>query len=288
MDPARSLDLVADAFDRARPAYPPEAVRWMLEDVEPRAGAGAPTGGAPGEGPARVVELGAGTGRFTETLVAAGCTVVAADVSETTLQRAGVRVPEAGRAVAAAERLPFRSRSADLVTAASSFHRFDAAVALPECARVLRPGGRLALLWTVRDERIPWVRRLGRLVESVSRRPEPDVAASDALVDAIDESGIFGAVERSTFRSWQPTTRDLLRELVRSEPRVAHATQAERERLLGKVDELYDSYGRGADGMLLPHVTTVLRTTVLPWAVAAEPEQVAPAFEDDALLIDFR
>lgn len=277
VDPARSFDLVADAFDRARPAYPPEAVRWLLDGV------GTPPGSMP-----RVVELGAGTGKLTEGLVASGCAVVAADVSETMLERAGVRAPGADRAVAAAEQLPFRSRSADVVVAGSSFHWFDATRALPECARVLRPGGRLALLWISRDGRIPWVRRLGQLVESVSRRPDEDADPADALAATIDETGMFETVERATFRSWQATSQDLLRELVRSEPRVAHATQPERERLLGKVDELYDSYGRGADGMLLPHVTTVLRTAVLPWAVASEPEQEAPVLEDDALLIDFR
>lgn len=283
LDPARSFDLVVEAFDRSRPAYPTDAVAWLLAGT---------TGSSPGTTAA--LELGAGTGRLTEAVHAAGCDVVATDVSAVMLARLGVRAPDAPRVVAAAEQVPLGNRTADVVVAGNAFHWFDAARALPECARVLRPGGRLALAWTARDERVPWVRRLGRLVAAGSREAPPTDWVEDpagVVTEAIDETGMFETVERASFRSWEPMDRPRLHDLVRAHPAVALAGQMERERLLRKADELYDDYGRGPDGMLLPYVTTVLRTTVLPWAVPVEPEpeaeETAPAY-DDALLIDFR
>lgn len=272
VDPARSFDLVADAYDRGRPAYPDEAVTAMLHS----------SGGTHGR---HVVEVGAGTGKLTEQLLAHGCRVTATDPSAAMLARLRERAPEAAAAVGTAERLPVRSRSADLVVAAQAFHWFDAPAALAEAARVLRPGGRLVVVWSARDERIPWVRRLGRLLGTPAQHEDP--------TEAIDESALFEAVERSTYRFWQPLTPGSLRDLVTSRSQVALMSDLERERLLRKVDELYDEYGRGHDGMLLPYVTTMCHTRLLPWAVSEDvpddpPTEGGDAADDASLLIDFR
>ena len=73
---------------------------------------------------------------------------------------------------ASAEHIPLRSRSVDLVVCGQSFHWFDHDVAMAEIARVLRPGGVLALAWNTYDTGIPWVRRLKRL----TRRPSATTA----------------------------------------------------------------------------------------------------------------
>lgn len=291
VEPARSFDLVADAYDRARPSYPLEAAQWILEPPGP---------GTPGAwtGKPTVLELGAGTGKLTERLVGLGCTTTASDPSESMLTRLGTRVPAARRVAGSAEQIPLGSRSVDVVVAAQSFHWFDPARALPEIARVLRPRGRLALVWNARDERVPWVRRLGRIIEG---RPHQD----DDPVGAIDASGLFAAVERTTFRFWQPLTAELLSDLVVSRSVVALMSDRERQRVLHEVDALYAEYGRGSDGMLLPYITTVYRTEVLPWARTDDPtfeewqdrkgEQAGQSTppgrsgdDPDSLLIDFR
>ncbi len=276
VDPARSFDLVADAYDRARPSYPDDAVKAVLGDL-----ADAP----------EVVELGAGTGKLTEQLLGRGARVTATDPSEAMLGLLRRRAPAARAVAGAAEQVPLRNRSADLVVAAQAFCWFDADRALQEVARVLRPGGAFAVVWSARDERIPWVRRLGRLIGSTPETQDPTAA--------IDETGMFAAVERRTYRFWQPLDQDSLRDLVVSRSRVAVMSDGERDRLLRKVEELYEEYGRGHDGMLLPYVTTVCRTSVLPWAVPQEAAEVAEGTDtappgpsegpdDDALLIDFR
>jgi len=266
---ARSFDRVVDAYDRARPSYPNEAARWLT-----------------GPDPSTVLELGAGTGKLTERLVALGHTVTATDPSEAMLRRLTERVPGARPVLAAAEHIPAGSRSVDVVVAAQAFHWFDAERALPEIARVLKPRGVVGLLWNDRDERVPWVRRLGAIVgDNTDSRPDP--------VQILDDSGMFETVQVSTFRFWLPTTRQSLRELVLSRSSVALLSPAEREPVLHRVDELYDEYGRGHDGMLLPYVTRAYRAIMLPWAVweDAVPDSASADGPDergaDPVLIDF-
>jgi SAM-dependent methyltransferase len=260
---ARSFGGVVDAYDRGRPSYPRDGVQWLVGPV-----------------PGRVLELGAGTGKLTEQLVGLGHSVVATDPLEPMLRRLALRVPAARPVLGVAEEIPLASRSVDAVVAAQAFHWFDHDKALPEVARVLRPGGVLAIVWNLRDERIPWVRKLGDVIGDSERAVDPN--------QVIDQSGLFGTVERSSFRFWQPMTRQSLRDMVASRSNVALMTALDRDRVLRKADELYDDYGRGADGMLLPYVTRTFRTTVL-LRTDADPQAAAAAEMDtDALLIDFR
>ena len=125
---------------------------------------------------------------------------------------------------------------------------------------MLRPGGHLALVWNLRDERIPWVKRLGALIGTQEQQNDP--------THALLSSHLFGYVETSTYRFWQQVDRPRLHDLVRSRSNVVAMTPTERERLLRKVDELYDAYGRGADGMLLPYVTHCYKAVVRPPAAS--------------------
>jgi hypothetical protein len=162
---------------------------------------------------------------------------------------------------------------------------------------VLRPGGHLGLVWNLRDERIPWVKRLGTLIGTADQHDDP--------TNALLSSHLFGFVETTSFRHWQPLDLPLLRDLVRSRSNVALMDEAERDRVLRKVDALYDEYGRGPDGMLMPYVTHCYRAVVRPPAVvdddaggrppgAADPRAHGPGRdrEDggdaDSLLIDFQ
>lgn len=281
-DHALSFSAVAEAYDRARPSYPVDAVSWLV-----------------GSGRSKVVELGAGTGKLTELLVAAGHDVIATDPLPSMLLHLRARVPAARVAVASAEHIPVGSRTADVVVCAQSFHWFDHHVALPEIARVLRPGGVLAMVWNARDEAIPWVRKLSTIIGSPENNTD--------LAGPAGASEHFGLMEEQEFRFWQTLRRDELFDLVRSRSYVALLEQAERDDLLGRVGALYDDYGRGPDGMQLPYLTRCYRTTVRHQAPPPPvrhdherlddgatpargrmPQQAGPPEDPGTLLFDFK
>jgi SAM-dependent methyltransferase len=188
--------------------------------------------------------------------------------------------------VASAEDIPVPSRSVDVVVCAQSFHWFDHEHALPEIARVLRPGGRLALVWNHRDNGIPWVRKLERIIGEHDEREEN--------VRPLMQTPHFGWVEQQQFRFWQSLDAGLLADLVRSRSYVAVLDEEERAQVLARVRELYDDYGRGHDGMLMPYLTDCYRATVVhrepspPVEVEDPPTEGPPDDPDDDLLIDFR
>ncbi len=277
-DWARSFGGVADAYDRGRPSYTREAVTWLV-----------------GDDPAIVLELGAGTGKLTRVLVAAGHDVHATDPDPEMLALLEAHLPGVRTAVAGAEEIPLADASVDVVIAAQAFHWFDLDRALPEIARVLRPGGRICLLWNQRNEKIPWVRRLGAIIGTQEQLRDP--------AEALIFSELFGFVEDSEFTHWQTIDRKTIQDLVLSRSNVAVLDEAGRAAKLAEVLAFYDDYGRGMDGMQLPYVTRCFRAHVLdrPSAESDEEPDDGDARsatgdrtgrpdgpDDDVLLIDFR
>lgn len=147
---ARSFDASADSYERARPGYPAEAIEWLV----PR--------------PCRVLDLGAGTGKLTRQLVAAGHTVIAVEPLPGMRSQLAARVPAAELLPGSAEDIPLPERDVDAVVVGQAWHWFDQATAAAEIARVLRPGGVLGLLWNFADERVEWVHRLWTMMHEAS------------------------------------------------------------------------------------------------------------------------
>ncbi len=268
-----SFGAVAGTYDRGRPSYPAEAVSWLVG------------------GEAKVVlELGAGTGKLTRELVAQGHAVYATDPDAAMLARLEAQVPGCSAKVAGAEEIPAHDRSVDVVVAAQAFHWFDHEVALPEIARVLKPGGHLALTWNFFDQRIPWIRRL---VEAVGEQ-----SMSSSSQQLLADSDLFGPVEETTFAHWQDVNRETLLATVASRSYISSLDEAAREARLDTVRALYDDYGRGHDGMQLAYRTECFRAQVIDRGEAptTNPEdgasQEGPIISDgtdtDMLLIDFR
>ena len=137
--PTEVFGPLAEEYARFRPSYPDALLDALFARLAEPSGA--------------VLDLGAGTGLATGSLLARGARVAALEPNRAMLAKAVGRLAGAGRwlgAVAArAESVPIASASVSCVSVAQAFHWFEPAPALAEIARVLRPGGLLAIVWNV-------------------------------------------------------------------------------------------------------------------------------------------
>ena len=274
---ARSFGAVADAYERGRPGYPAEAAAWLT-----------------GDEPLTVLELGAGTGKLTQQLVALGHDVHATDPDEAMLDILRTNLPGVRTSVGGAEQIAAVDNSYDVVVGAQCFHWFDHDVALPEIRRVLKPRGRLSLVWNVRDERIPWIKKLGKIIGTQEQVYDP--------TEVLQSSLRFIVVEDKVFKHWQTVDRRSIQDLVASRSNIATLEPEARAAKMAELLELYDSYGRGMDGMQVHYETRCFRSRVVkspivtdvPTTGVADPEggssPTSPPRDDDdgTLLIDFR
>ena len=237
-------------YDRLRPGYPDAVLDAMLA---PLAGS-APT--------LRAIDLGAGTGKLSGALAERGLEVTAVDTSEAMLEVARAR----GRTIAAgslsthlarAEETGLPGSSAELVTVAQAWHWFDAEEASAEVARLLAPGGVLALVWNMLDVTIPWVHRLSRIMHAGDIHREDFAPTVGPELELTDRRAI-------TWEDPMPT-QDVI-DLARTRSYVITAPEERRQKVLANLDwYLHDHLGhaRGA------RVGVPYRTDLFLYRVAA-------------------
>ncbi|MFE9189591.1 class I SAM-dependent methyltransferase [Micromonospora sp. NPDC007208] len=244
-----SFGAAATAYAEHRPGYAQAAVRWALEP-------------APG---LRVLDLGAGTGKLSAALVAVGADVVA--VEPDPAMRAELRrtLPAVRALPGSAEAIPLPDASVDAVLAGNALHWFDMAVAGAEIARVLAPGGILAGLWNIMDDRIDWVAGLERVSGSAAIGPRDTVsswraATADMLAPSAGRVVRFGSPKQAEFPHGQRRTADSLVATLATRAGMLVMPEEEREATLGRIRAFLGSRSETAHGeFTLPMLTGVLR-----------------------------
>ncbi len=226
----------SDLYERARPSYPDVAVDHLI----------ATAGVTPG---CRVLDLAAGTGKLTRQLQERGAICVAVEPSPSMREVFARMVPGVPVAGGTAEQVPVGAAQVDLVVVAQAFHWFDAPSALAEMARVLRPGGWLALIWNERDESDPTVAELVRISKWDLCAPYP---VGMDFGPVIDRTGLFGPVQRTKFDWVQELDLSGFVEQVASRSYVAVLPEPERHQLLDGVAALGASLPQPIG---LPYVT---------------------------------
>ena len=157
----------------------------------------------------RVLDLGAGTGKLTEALVALDRDVIAVDPVEEMLEELEVAVPGVPRILGTAEDIPIEDASVDAVVAGQAWHWFQPDRAVPEIARVLRPGGVLGLVWNSRDTSVDWLRQAGEIMHE-----RHDASATFESYVKIGRP--FGEIEEHTVEWSERMSRARFLDLVRS------------------------------------------------------------------------
>lgn len=231
---AGSFGAAADAYERGRPPYPPEAVAWLVpEDAR------------------TVVDLGAGTGKLTRALRAPGREVVAVEPSAGMREQFSRVLPEIRMLEGTGESIPLPDTSVDALVCAQAWHWVDPERAIPEAARVLRPGGRLGLVWNCRDVSVPWVAELDRILR--------DCAAAPTEARQVERvRAPFGPVEHQDFRWNHPMTAGEVVDMVASRSYVITLESATRVQLLERVRALLDA----KRPMAMPYVTECYRAVL--------------------------
>ena len=231
----------AAAYERGRPSYPPQAIDWLLS----------PEAGNPVND---VLDLGAGTGKLTSRLVERGLNVIAVDPIAELLDVLRTTLPGTPALLGTAEHIPLPDNSVDAVLVAQAWHWFDPERALAEVARVLRPGGRLGLLWNVRDERLGWVKEFGRIVGL-----EHDWANATVALPAP-----FTDVQTHQVEWTNYITPQALIDYVASRSYCITSPAEVRTRTLDEVRDLLATHPALANssGIAVPYITVCIRATL--------------------------
>jgi SAM-dependent methyltransferase len=163
-------------------------------------------------------------------------------------------LPDTPALLGTAEDIPLPDNSVDSVLVAQAWHWFDLERAVKEVARVLRPGGRLGLIWNTRDERLGWVKDLGRIVGHENDPFNSEVTLPEP----------FAGVERQQFEWTSYLTPQALIDLVASRSYCITSPTEVRTRTLDEVRELLATHPAlvNATGLALPYVTVGIRATL--------------------------
>jgi SAM-dependent methyltransferase len=244
---AGGFSQAADTYARGRPDYPPEVAGWLRGDL--------------GLGPGRtVVDLGAGTGKFTPLLLETGAAVVAVEPVAQMLEKLAAALPDADARAGTAEAIPLPDGAADAVVCAQAFHWFANPAALVEIRRVLKPGGRLGLIWNVRDSRLDWMAR----IDAIQRPYEGDTPRfhNGQWRTLFPAPGLGPLHERHYRHGHTGAPEDVILNRIRSVSFIAALPPGERARVDAQLRELIASTPelRGREVVTVPYETAAYWT----------------------------
>jgi SAM-dependent methyltransferase len=224
---ARGFERGALDYEKGRPSYPSGVIDTLRSSC--------------GLGPScDVVDVGAGTGKFTRLLEAAGpASVVAVEPVDGMRAELVAKSPGVRAVSGMADATGLDDGCADLVTVAQAFHWFATDSSVRELARLLRPGGFLALVWNTRDLSVAWEAAIDTIMTRLAGDAPRFRVADPSWQLPIERSGAFGPLESARFPNPVPGVGvDIIRARVASTSYVSALPEDEREAVLAEVEEI--------------------------------------------------
>ena len=215
----------SDAYERGRPTYPEPAVDCLIHALDISAGR-------------TVVELGAGTGKFTRLLLGTGARLIAVEPVEA-MRRKLHEIPGIEVLAGQAEAIPLPDGSAHAVVVAQAFHWFRGPEALTEIHRILGAGGSLGLIWNRREDDHPWEKKINALL--ARHQENAPRYRSGEWKDAFLGSALFSSLHCQAYAHEQKLSRAGVIDRIASISYIAALPEAERARALGEFQEILDS-----------------------------------------------
>lgn len=242
----------AGVYERSRPSYPLAALAALADALPLEAGR-------------TVVDLGAGTGKFTRLLALTGAEVLAVEPVKEMRERLAELLPQVAVTAGTAETTGLPGGCADAVVAAQSWHWFQERQALAEVERLLRPGGALALVWNTYDTSVPWVRDFQDIYFRLAPKnlPAPPLASRPGdpggWREAFADRAGWGPVEERHWPNPHTTTVADVVERMMSSSHIAVLEPAAQDRVRAEVEAVLGRHGvADGDGAIeLPYTTGV-------------------------------
>jgi len=241
---AKGFEIGADSYERGRPEFPIEAVDYLIQSLEIKP-------------QSKVMDLGAGTGKFTRLLVPTKAVLTAVEPVEKMRQKFRSVLPEIEIVAGTAENIPAPDSSFDAVVVAQAFHWFDGDSALKEIHRVLKPNGKLGLIWNMRDESVNWVSELTRIVDA-HEAGAPRYKTHE-WKKAFDQTKSFTPLEKKTFKYLQKGTAETVVDRVQSISFISALSEKDRENVLQQIRGLLSRHPqtKGMEKLEIPYNTDV-------------------------------
>ncbi|CAB61776.1 trans-aconitate 3-methyltransferase [Schizosaccharomyces pombe] len=213
---------VAD-YEAARPEYPIGITDWITDEFLI-------------DETSIILELGAGTGKFTPRIIASHPKeIIAVDVYPEMLDVLRKKFPNVDCRAGSAMAIPLEDESVDLVLCAQCFHWFANEEAMKEIYRVLKPNGKLGLVWNTRDDTVPWIEKVSKILGRY-RKDAPSFV-SWKWAELFPGHG-FGKLRYCAFPFSRCLTVEELHTLMNSFSFIYKLPEEEKEKVHAELDEI--------------------------------------------------
>lgn len=241
---AIGFDRVGDSYERGRPEYPQEAIDFLVQALQIKSAS-------------TVIDLGAGTGKFTKLLFPSGAHVIAVEPVEGMRKKFQSLYPNTKLLSGSAENILLEDQSVDVAVAAQAFHWFNGQSALKEIHRVLKPKGKLGLIWNARDEAKDWVAEMTRIIDPY----EAGAPRYKSMIwkESFDGTNLFTKLQVQQFPYAQLGTVETIVDRVGSISFISALSEELNSKVLNQIRELVATHPDTKDfaDVLLPYRTDV-------------------------------